>query len=123
MDYLFPSIGILLILVAIYLSVLASLSVYCDKTLTSFQRYAQWATVWLIPLLGASFVLHLVYDHSPEAIPENWIPWPFKGLIYGKRIKRNENRNDSEAGESMPFNTSRFRQGPDGDGGGDGGGD
>ena len=122
MDYLFPTIGILIIVIAIWLSVLASLAIYCDKELTLFQRYSQWAIVWLIPFLGASFVLHLVYDHSPEAIPESWIPWPFKSLIYGKRITRNENPNENEFGE-IPFNTTRHRNDSGGDvGGGDGGG-
>ena len=122
MEYIFPIIGILVILITIWLCVLASLAVYCDKTLNPFQRYSQWAIVWLIPLLGASFVLHLIYDHSPEAIPENWIPWPFKGLIYGKQIKRNENRSESEFGE-IPFNTTRHRNNSGGDGGGGDGGD
>ena len=120
MDYLFPSIGVLLILIVIWLNILASMAVYCDKTLTPFQRYSQWAIVWLFPLLGASFVLHLVYDHSPEAIPENWIPWPFKGLIFGKQIRRNKNRSESEFGD-LPFNTTRHRTDSSGDGGGDGG--
>lgn len=128
MELLFPMIGILLFLSYIWLSVLASLAVYCDKTLTPFQRYAQWFVVWIVPLLGASFVLHLVYDHSPEAIPESWIPWPFKNLIYGKKIKRRsyefENENAIGGGGDGSFSRTTFKSDSVGEGGGgDGGGD
>lgn len=82
--------------ILLWLNFLATLSVKYDHTLNNFQKGAQLFFVWLIPFIGASFVIHLVYEHSPEAVPKKWIPWPFKKLIYGKPINPNSNRNDNE---------------------------
>lgn len=88
--------GVLAGLMLLWLNALATLAIKHDHTLAPFQKIAQLIFVWLIPFLGASVVLHIVYDHSPEAIPKAWIPWPFKNLIYGKPIKPNRDRDDRE---------------------------
>lgn len=96
-----------------------TLAIKYDHTLDRFQKLSQLLFVWLIPIFGASFVIHLVYDHSPEAIPKNWIPWPFKTLIYGKPIKRNNNRDNNEMEPSGERHHHRDSTGGDSGGGGD----
>ena len=90
------AITIYLVLAGVWLNVLATLAVNHDRTLEPFQKYAQLAIVWLVPLIGSGFVLHLVFDHSPGAIPKFWIPWPFETLIFGKKFTPNRNRYDRE---------------------------
>jgi len=71
----------------LYFNILASIVIYFDKGLTRFQRYAQSIIVWCVPLVGATWILHLLFKTSPKTIPRSWIPWPFKNLIYGPPIK------------------------------------
>ena len=65
-------------LLLLWLNLIAYIAVKHDQTLDSFQKKAQTILVWLLPFIGASLVLHMVFDHSPEAIPKKLIPWPFK---------------------------------------------
>lgn len=103
------------IAIILWLNLLAIISVKYDHELNSFQRNSQYIIIWLIPILGASTVLFFVYEHSPNAIPKGWIPWPFKSLIFGTPIKENKNRGSGSgydaAGES-------WNDGGGGDGGG-----
>lgn len=91
-------IAIFFISVLLWLNILASISLRYDQTLDSFQKKAQAIFVWLIPFIGASFVLRMVYDHSPDAIPTKLIPWPFKRIIYGPPDKRDSNTQGSGVG-------------------------
>ena len=72
----------------LYFNILASIVIYYDKSLTPFQKSVQPFIVWLIPIIGATYILHLLFKVSPKTIPRSWIPWPFKNLIYGPSIKR-----------------------------------
>ena len=96
----YETILILLYIFAItiwlWLNLLASVAVRYDKYLSSFQRKAQMIFVWTVPFIGAGFVLRIVYDHFPNAIPRSWIPFGFRNLIYGKPIPANKNRDDNE---------------------------
>lgn len=98
-------IAIVFVCILLWLNFLATLAIKHDHTLEKIQRVAQFIFVWLIPFVGASIVLHFVYEHSPEAISKNWIPWPFKNLIFGKSIKSNKNRDDSE----IDYYSGRYR--------------
>ena len=110
----------LLIVALIWLNILATIAVVHDATLESVQRKGQLVIIWLFPFVGAGFILHLVFQHYPDAIPRKWIPWPFKGLVYGKDHSRNKNRNDDD---SVAINGSINRSNRyDSDIGGDGGG-
>jgi len=93
---IFIVVSIVSAIVLLWLNFIAMLSIKYDPTLSKFQKNAQLIFIWIIPLIGASFIIHLVYEHSPEAIPKSWIPWPFKKMIYGKSIKSNRNRDDSQ---------------------------
>ncbi len=105
------------IVIILWLNLLATISVKYDHELNSFQRNSQYVIIWFIPFLGASAVLFFVYQHSPNAIPKEWIPWPFKALIFGKPIKPNKNRGHGSGYDSA--GGSEF----DGGGGDGGGGD
>lgn len=72
----------------IYFNILALIVIYYDKSLTRFQKTVQPFIVWLVPIVGAAYVLHLLFKSSPKTIPRSWIPWPFKNLVYGPAIKR-----------------------------------
>ena len=82
--------------ILLWLNTLATMAVKHDNTLDNTQKISQSFIVWLIPFIGAAFVLHLVFEHHPQAIPRNWIPWPFKKMIFGKPVKPNKNRDDQE---------------------------
>jgi len=105
--------------VVLWLNILASIAIKYDNTLESVQKIGQHIFVWIIPLIGAGFVLKLVYDHQPETIPRCWIPFGFKNLIYGKPPKRNKHR----GAESEYDSAYDGPHSSDGGGGSDGGGD
>lgn len=90
----------------VWLNVLASFAVHQDPTLERPQKLAQTIIVWLIPYLGSAFVLHLIWQHSPRAIPEKWLPRPFRNLIYGRAIPPNRNRDEDSW---MPLSGSHQR--------------
>ena len=108
-------ISVFFISALFWLNILASISLRYDQTLDSFQKKAQAIFVWLIPFIGASFVLRMVYEHSPEAIPKKLIPWPFKKIIYGRPDKRDSNKQSSGVGY-----VGNGRSDTTGDGGGGG---
>jgi uncharacterized membrane protein YcgQ (UPF0703/DUF1980 family) len=115
-------ISVLFVALLVWINILASIAVHHDHTLETFQKNAQFIIIWLIPIFGASFVLRLVFDHSPEAIPKTWIPWPLKSLIYGKPIKAYKNRDDHEIDTYPGRSRSNSDFGGDASGGDGGGG-
>ncbi len=113
---------IILILVLVWLNFIASLAIKYDHTLEKIQIIGQSVIVWLVPFFGAVIVLKIVFEHSPEAIPKSWIPWPFKKIVFGVPIK---NRG-GEGGVEVDSPGSRFgsnRNHDNDSGGGGGGGD
>lgn len=38
------------------------------------QKYAQYAIIWLLPIIGAALVLHILAPGMPRRSP-GWIPW------------------------------------------------
>lgn len=92
----FVIIGIIMLLALLWINFLAMLSIKYDSTLGRFQKVGQSLFVWLIPYVGASLVLKFVFEHSPEAIPKSWVPWPLKKMIFGKEINPNKNRDEVE---------------------------
>ena len=93
-------LSVISIVIILWLNLLATISVKYDHELTSFQRNSQYIIIWFIPFLGASTVIFFVYQHSPNAIPKGWIPWPFKALIFGTQIKSNKNKGSSSGYDS-----------------------
>lgn len=105
-------------LLLVWLNVLASIAVKYDHSLKPFARLAQYLIIWVVPFIGASTVLYFVYEHSPEAIPKHWIPWPFKAMIFGAPFSPNKNRDDKGSDNGGGYNSLHGNEG-----GGDGGGD
>lgn len=93
---IFIFIAAIIILILLWLNIIATIAIKYDQTLDYFQKKAQTTIVWLIPVIGSSFILKMVIQHSPEAIPKKLIPWPFKKALYGKQLKPNTNRDENE---------------------------
>jgi len=108
------SIAFMLLL---WLNFIAYIAVKHDQTLNSFQKKSQIIIVLLLPYIGASLVLHMVFDHSPEAIPKKLIPWPFKKIIYGKPPRPNKN-SGNESGHVNDSHGDYNSGGSDAGGGG-----
>ncbi|MCG8429293.1 MAG: hypothetical protein MI754_18225 [Chromatiales bacterium] len=107
-------------LIYLWLALLGSVAARYDSTLDPFQRKAQMAIAWLIPFFGAALVLHLVQQHSPDAIPRSLMPWPFRSLIYGKPRPRHKERDDNEEnGVDLAGSIMRNGIGSDFEGGSD----
>jgi ABC-type iron transport system FetAB permease component len=106
----------------LWLSFIGTIAARLDSTLDPFQKKAQIIIVWLIPFIGASLIIFLVNQHSPEVIPRNLIPWPFKNLIFGKPRARNKDRdNNEESGIDLAISDSQHSH-TDYGGGANGGG-
>ena len=102
--------------------ILGIIAVKHDDTIDSFQKKAQIIIVLIVPLFGAALVLHLVYQHAPEAIPKRLIPWPLRSLVLGKKIPRNRNRdNNQEDGVDLSVSSRQDSHFGSGSGGSDGG--
>jgi len=117
METLYVAIAGLAVALLLWLNTLATLAVKYDHTLDKTQKIAQLFIVWLAPFIGAGFFLHLVFAHSPEAIPRNWIPWPFKKMFFGSPLPPNKNRDENEI-DYASFRGSRSdsARGPNGGG-------
>jgi hypothetical protein len=110
------------IVIWLWLSFIGTIAARYDGTLDPFQRKAQIIIVWVFPFIGASLIIYLVNQHSPEAIPRNLIPWPFKKLIFGNPRARNKNRdNNEESGIDLAISHNQHSH-TDYGGGADGGG-
>lgn len=119
MDIILITFGIIFILVWLWLITLGVIAVKYDSTLDSFQRNAQIIIVLIVPFFGAALILHFVNQHSPDVIPQKWIPWPLRSLIFSKPRPRNKNRDDNEnSGIDLAISHSQHSH-TDGGGGGD----
>jgi len=96
MDIVLIIIGVILILYWVWLVALGSFAVIYDSTLDTLQKTSQIIICWVIPIIGATFILHLIWQHYPDVIPRSWVPWPFKGMVFGKPSKPNQNRDENE---------------------------
>jgi len=118
MEILIILLGITLV-ITIWLNVIATIALKHDDMLDPFQRKSQFIIVWLVPLMGASLILYLVNEHSPNVIPRSWIPWPFKNMIFNKQVKSNKLRDEDE----KDYVSTRWKNsnniGGDGNDGGD----
>ena len=112
-------ITVIFILILIWLNIIASIALKYDQTLDAFQKKAQLLVVWLLPALGASLVLKMVLQHSPEAIPRKLIPWPFKEALFGKEHKPNSIPDENEIDNIRSNYTNRNQSFGSNDVGGD----
>jgi len=61
-------------LVAASLDVVATVCLVRTVQLTRFQKAAQGAIVWLVPIVAALVVLHLLVESDPDVVRQRWIP-------------------------------------------------
>jgi len=120
---LFTIVGLISLTALLWLNFLAMLSIKYDATLENAQKVGQSMIVWLIPFVGASLVLKFVYEHSPEAIPKSWIPWPFKDMIFGTERKQYRDTGGVEVDSPYSRGGSSGRDQSSSSDGGDSGGD
>ena len=113
---------VIILVLWIWMSVVGVVAVLRDATINSFQRKSQIVVSIIFPIIGPLFILHLVNEHSPEAIPRFLIPWPFRSILFGKTHPRNKNRDDNE-GQAHDLNlTRRYNSHSDNQSGGGGAG-
>ena len=87
-------VGSLLIALVIWMDFLAIFCIRHDSALTPVQKWANVILVLFGPIFGACFVLYMAHEHHPEAVPEKWIPWPLRSLVFAKPIPPNPHRDE-----------------------------
>jgi len=74
---------------AIYAAALASWSIAHDTTLAFPGRMARYFIVWLVPFLGAGWVLRSAADLAPDSLPPLRALRPLVPLFYISRVQYN----------------------------------
>jgi hypothetical protein len=89
-------IAVLAGLLAIYAAAMASWSLSRDTTLTFGGRNARYLIVWLVPFVGAGWVLRSAADLAPDSLPPLRLLRPLVPLFHISRVQYNAlaNRND-----------------------------
>jgi len=59
-----------------YLSVVATIVVMKARTYAALQRIGQLLIAWVVPFVGALFVLRVLCEHSPGGLARRLLPWP-----------------------------------------------
>ena len=72
---------------AIYAAALASWSIAHDTTLTFPGRVARYFAVWLLPFVGAGWVLRSAADLAPDSLPPPRVLRPLVPLFYISRVQ------------------------------------
>lgn len=99
MDIVLLILGLTMSVLWLWITVLALLCLFLDPDLEPVQRWGQLTIVLLIPLLGATVVLRMVNDHSPEVVARFLIPWPFSLVIRDKPVLKG---GPGSNGEELP---------------------
>jgi hypothetical protein len=79
-----------------YASVLATVALVQDATLTALQKATRTAAVWVLPLVGSTLALRSVYDVSPTSLPGRAWLLPLKPLLYVPRHRRDYSDDGSD---------------------------
>lgn len=66
--------AIVVLLVIAGLDVVATICLLRTEQLSRFQKLAQGAFVWLLPVIGALLVLRLLAESDPDLVRQRWIP-------------------------------------------------
>lgn len=80
----------------LWVYILACMCVVLDADLETIQKIGQLGVIFFVPVLGPLFILHIVSQHSPELVQRLYIPWPFKNMVLGKRIKLSKSDTDHD---------------------------
>jgi hypothetical protein len=57
-----------------FINTMTSIAVMKATDQTSLQRTGQLLATWLVPVVGAMLVLHLIAEFDRPAIPDRWLP-------------------------------------------------
>lgn len=109
MEVMLILVGIIAISFWLWVSVLSILCLFLDPDLEPIQRWGQMLIVILLPYIGASLILKLVNDHSPEVIDRFYIPWPLRDLVLDKPLRHSGLANHKE--EASGLHSESFHSG------------
>jgi hypothetical protein len=73
--YALVAIAVVVGLIVVVANLMATVALIRTSGLTRFQKVAQGVIVWMLPLVGAFLVLHLIGQSDRAAIPQ-WTPDP-----------------------------------------------
>lgn len=73
--------GAALITFVVYLNVLTTVSILKASSLSRTQKILQLLFSWLLPIVGAKFVLNILAEGEPEVV--QWIPQRGHGWLIG----------------------------------------
>ena len=121
MEVILILLSIIAVFFWLWISVLSILCLFLDPDLEPIQRWGQMIIVILLPYIGASIILKLVNDHSPEVIDKFYIPWPFRKLVLDKPLRHSGSGNsgsDQNREEVPGSHSGSFHGGSDSGGSG-----
>ena len=75
MTYALVAVGAFVALIVVVANLMATVALIRTSGLTRFQKIAQGVIVWMLPLVGAFLVLHLIGQSDRAVIPQ-WMPNP-----------------------------------------------
>ena len=96
--------GIVLILLAIYMDLLAWRILRDDQTLKSAQRHLQYLFVLFFPFIGACVSLRLCELANPGLVQKRAVPWPFRAIVVERPIMQNPDAETEEQYKKRMFN-------------------
>ena len=79
------TILIMVLGVSAYADVLATISLIRDDTLTISGKLLRLVCVWLLPLVGALFVLRAAHELCPASLPTHKWLLPLRPILYVSR--------------------------------------
>lgn len=99
-------VGFFIFVMWLWVNILVIRCLFLDPSLEPVQRWSQTAIVILFPVIGASFVLYLLNQHSPEVVNKFYIPWPFSYLISNKSSSKRASEYSNEVMPDSSQNSS-----------------
>lgn len=108
------------LLLAVYLDIVATVSLWRTISLNRFQKIAQVVIVWVVPYLGAWLILYLMAREEPEAVPAHSLGSATLGIYLVPGIRVHFTSVDADPAERAPGAGEGADVG--GGDGGDGGG-
>lgn len=79
--YIMFVIGALLTAFILYLNLAATVWLFKTENLNRFQKLSQSVIVWLLPYIGARFVLSLLRETDPAALPRSLLDYRAFGWL------------------------------------------
>ncbi|MFT6388320.1 MAG: hypothetical protein ACJAUP_001698 [Cellvibrionaceae bacterium] len=71
----------------VWLSIISTVAVIKDKYLDTFQATGQLIFCWLMPIVGATFVLKTILEYDPDIVNKKLIPWSFGSIVFSKETQ------------------------------------